>query len=104
MFVHFVVPRFMEEIVFNKELTNFKKKVEEAMKYFFNFTPEEVLEEIEKIKNEYGKFCDLDNTSFREVLVPKYKDILMKYKTLVYFRETYDKLLEIENFLKEDLK
>ena len=90
--------------MFDKELSSFKKKVEEEMKYFFNMSPEEVSEEIKKMRDEYGRFCDLDNTSYKEVFGPEYKDILMKYKTLSYFRETYDKLLEIENFLKEDLK
>ena len=89
--------------MFNNEMKSFKRKVEDEMKLFFGLTPKEVKNEITRMKNEYGKFCDMDKTTFREVFSPEYKDILMRYKTLSYFNGIYERLLELEEFFKEGI-
>ena len=89
--------------MFNNEMKSFKRKVEDEMKLFFGLTPNEVKDEITRMKNEYGKFCDMDKTTFHEVFSPEYKDILMRYKTLSYFNGIYERLLELEEFFKEGI-
>lgn len=89
--------------MFNNEMKSFKRKVEDEMKSFFGLTPNEVKDEIIRMKNEYGKFCDMDKTTFSEVFSPEYKDILMRYKTLSYFNGIYERLLELEEFFKEGI-
>ena len=87
--------------MFDNELKEFKKKVEDEMMSFFNLTPDGVSDEIQSMKIEYGKFLDLDNDTYRDVFVREYKDILMKYKTLVYFDGVYQRLLGIQKFSEE---
>ena len=89
--------------MFKNELQDFKKKVENEMKSFFNMTPEEVREKIVAMKEEYGKFCDLDKDTFNGMFSPEYKQILMEYKTLCYFDGIYERLLDIEEFFEEGL-
>lgn len=91
----------METNVFKNELNTFKKKVEEEIKSFFGMTPEQVSSEIENMRNEYGSFLDLDKDTYRDVFTKGYKDILMKYKTLVYFDGIYTRLLDIEKFCED---
>ncbi len=87
--------------MFKNELNGFKKKVEDEIESFFDMTPEEVSNEIVSMKEEYGKFLDLDNDTYRDVFIKEHKDILMKYKTLVYFDGIYKRLLDIEKFCEE---
>lgn len=87
--------------MFKNELNSFKKKVEDEIKLFFNMTPERVSDEIVSMKEEYGKFLDLDKDTYRDVFIKEHKDILMKYKTLVYFDGIYKRLLDIEKFCEE---
>lgn len=87
--------------MFKNELNGFKKKVEDEIKSFFNMTPEMVSDEIISMKEEYGKFLDLDKDAYKDVFIKEHKDILMKYKTLVYFDGIYKRLLDIEKFCEE---
>lgn len=85
--------------MFTKELNEFKKKVENEMIRFFGYTPNQVMDEIIKMKETYMEFCDLDGDSLYGNLSPEYKEILVKYKTLLYFNEIYGSLLELEDFV-----
>ena len=86
--------------MFIEEVENFKKKVEGEMKAFFGFAPKQVSDEIVSMRNEYMEFCDLDGDSLCDNLSPEYKEILMRYKTLLYFDTIYGELLDLEDYLK----
>lgn len=87
--------------MFKNELNSFKKKVEDEIWSFFHLKPEQVIAEINSMVLEYGKFLDLDRDTYRDVFTREHKDILMKYKTLVYFDGIYKRLLDIERFCEE---
>lgn len=86
--------------MFKNEIESFKRKVAKETKAFFNLAPEQLGEEILKMRTEYMEFCDLDGDSILDDLSPEYKEILVKYKTLLYFYKIWGGLLDLEDFLK----
>lgn len=86
--------------MFKSELENFKQKVAKETKAFFNLTPEQLSDEILSMREKYMEFCDLDEDSLLDNFSPEYKDVLAKYKTLLYFYTIWSGLLELEEFLK----
>lgn len=86
--------------MFKKELCAFKNKVVEEMDLFFKMTPEQVSNELNEMKNKYDAFCHFDSCDLKE-LSNEYKDIVVKYKTLLYFNGIYERLVDLENFFNE---
>lgn len=85
--------------MFLKDIEKFKKTVENTMKAFFNYTPEEVEEDIKRIEGIYSKKYDLDVVEFKNVDNAT-KETLLRYRTLKYFDSVYKKTMELYEFLK----
>lgn len=85
--------------MFLKDFDKFKKNVTDAMKSFFEMTPEEIEQNIIIIENTYSKMYDLDKVSFKDVS-PENRDIVMRYRTLKYFHQIYTKTNELDELLK----
>lgn len=85
--------------MFLKDFGKFKKNVEDTMTQFFNLTPSQIEENILVIEKMYGHMYDLDKVNFHDVS-PENRDIIMRYRTLKYFYQIYNKVNELDNLLK----
>ena len=85
--------------MFLKDIEKFKKTVESTMKAFFNYTPEEVEEDIARIEGIYSKKYNLDVVEFKNV-DSNTKEVILRYRTLKYFDSVYKKTMELYEFLK----
>ena len=85
--------------MFLKDIEKFKRTVENSMKSFFNFTPEQVEENIKIIEAMYSDKYKLDTIDFKYVN-SETREIILRYRTLKYFDSVYKKTLELYDFLK----
>ena len=85
--------------MFLKDVEKFKVTVENTMKSFFNFTPEQVKENIKIIEDMYSSKYKLDTIDFKNVDTET-REIILRYRTLKYFDSVYNKTMELYDFLK----
>ena len=81
--------------MFVKEYDKFKKDVKQTIFAFFRMEPEQLSFEIEEYHKKYDKLYNLDTVSYKDVR-PELKDMIMKYRTMVYFNNIWIKLNELE--------
>lgn len=85
--------------MFINEIEKFKSTVEDTIKAFFNYTPEEVKDEIKMLEGIYSKKYDLEKVEYINV-PPDTRDVLLRYRTLKYFDSVWTKTKELYDFLK----
>lgn len=89
--------------MFLKEIEQFKSTVENTIHLFFNLTPEEMKDEIERIENIYSMKYDLSKVAYIDVPQDT-REVLLKYRTMKYFNSVHTKMMELYDFLKEGEK